>query len=363
MRSRPAALFLVSLAACGGDDTSTPPFTSAPAVTSIAQTTGSSTGSTSTTSSSGEAAGSGEGTSTGGTALDMGSMPDFGPAKPEGCKGKIDLLFLISRDGTMQHEQAAVVKSVPGFFDVIDSTFADFDYHIMVANPDGDWGGWYCELPEVCGKFGDCGPYGGDYMCGDWMKLTPCEEVVGAGVLFNAGGGAVGHPCDLDGLRYITSEQDDVFDKLQCITKVGVNGDEPRFGDAIIAAMSDEMNGPGGCNEGFLRDDALLFIAIIADGDDQDDSKSKPPVWYDAVVAAKGRADSVVVLGVIPQPLADPDNPCSPYDPDPTNNEISIFGNMFPYYTEGDTCAPDYAPIFKAAAEKVALACEQFIPQ
>ncbi|HEY8379882.1 MAG TPA: hypothetical protein VIK91_25500, partial [Nannocystis sp.] len=255
MKGRLQPLLVLSVAACAGDEAGKSAFASGPQPqeTWVASTTGgssTSTGSTSTTTAAdmGEAVGSEtEGSSSGSEPmLDVGSMPDFGSAPPEGCKGKIDFLFLISRDGTMQTEQASVVKSEPGFFEVIQSMFADFDYHIIVANPDGGWGGWYCEYPEICGKLGNCGPEGGDYMCGDWMKLTPCEEKVGAGILFNAGGWATGHPCDLDGLRYITSDQDDIFEKLQCITKVGTTAGEPTFGSAIIAAMSEEMNGPGG---------------------------------------------------------------------------------------------------------------------
>lgn len=55
----------------------------------------------------------------------------------EGCKGKIDFLFLLARNGTMITEQQQLLASLPGFIKTIEETFADFDTHLMVANPDG----------------------------------------------------------------------------------------------------------------------------------------------------------------------------------------------------------------------------------
>ncbi|HEY8378333.1 MAG TPA: hypothetical protein VIK91_17675, partial [Nannocystis sp.] len=100
----------MSVAACAGDEGGKSAFASGPQETSVASTTGgasTSTGSTSTsttsttTADSGETVGSETGVSSSEPMLDVGNMPDFGSAPPEGCKGKIDFLFLISRDGTM----------------------------------------------------------------------------------------------------------------------------------------------------------------------------------------------------------------------------------------------------------------------
>ncbi len=45
---------------------------------------------------------------------DLGGAPDFGDGKPVGCKGKIDFLFLISREWTMHEEQQQLLASFPG---------------------------------------------------------------------------------------------------------------------------------------------------------------------------------------------------------------------------------------------------------
>jgi hypothetical protein len=46
------------------------------------------------------------------------------------------------------------------------------------------------------------------------------------------------------------------------------------------------MNAPGGCNAGFLRDDALLMVTFIGGYDY--DSKGNPDLW--AIVCSRPRA-------------------------------------------------------------------------
>ena len=65
----------------------------------------------------------------------------------------------------------------------------------------------------------------------------------------------------------------------------------------------------GGCNEGFLRDDARIHIIFISDEDDHSPGWDKGDKNYwqtytDAIVAAKGDANQVVFSGVI-GPLPD----------------------------------------------------------
>jgi hypothetical protein len=81
-----------------------------------------------------------------GSCATSGAAMDFGPVQPPGCKGKVDLLFVISRLGTMVTEQTQLLASFPGFIDTIEQKLEGFDVHIMTANPDGIWPGFgYCE--------------------------------------------------------------------------------------------------------------------------------------------------------------------------------------------------------------------------
>ena len=346
--------------ACGGERSSG--FSTGPGVTSAPASTSTSDASSTTAaeSSSGSTSAS---SSTG--VFDTGLPPDFGDHQPLGCRGKIDFLFLISRLGTMRTEQEQLLASLPGFIDTITATFPDFDSHIMVANPDGTWSGWGCETPEVCGKTGTCGPNAPDYVCGPdtWQTVTKCDETLGAGLLFNAGPYATNHPCELfGGHRYITIPgEPDPAAAFDCIARVGTYGPPPPMGEALVAAVSPAINAPDGCNAGFLRPDALLVVTLITDVEDQK-SWTTPADWYEALVAAKGDPDSVVMLAILAQMHAQIPPPGCAYDDDDKQRVRDLI-NMFPYHAEGDTCAPTYVPFFEKAAALVGDACGSFIPQ
>lgn len=73
------------------------------------------------------------------------------------------------------------------------------------------------------------------------------------------------------------------------------------LGAAFTAALEPEINGPGGCNEGFLRDDALLFVTFVSDTPD-DTSPGTPEQWAAQAIAAKhGDPNAIVILGIVAQ--------------------------------------------------------------
>lgn len=280
--------------------------------------------------------------------------------QPAGCKGKIDFLFLIDSEFTMQSEQEQLLASLPGFITTIEKTFPDFDVHILVANRDDSWSGWKCESGNWCGKYGHCGDNAESYACGSWELIGPCDDALGAGLLFNAGSHATNYPCELaGGNRYIMlpGEPDPVA-AFDCIARVGTS-DGWIMGDAIVAAVSPALN-DGGCNDGFLREDALLVLTTIGDTEDVD-SKTQPAAWYDAIVAAKGDPNSAVMLAITAQPLVGPEQPgCTDND---GYAKIRHLNEMFPFHAEGDICAPSYVPFFQEAVELVGEACDSFIPK
>jgi len=366
---RNATLAALVLATCG--DPSPPGFSTGPVVTTAPSTgTSSTSGSTSSTGPVDDSAGPGsaEGMSTG-VLRDVGATEDFGPVQPEGCKGKVDLLFLISRLGTMKTEQTQLLASFPGFVATIQEKLVDFDVHLMVANPDAYWPGWSCEEAWWgCPMYAPtCGPLAEDYQCNVFPTLiTPCDDTLGAGLTFNAGAYAANRPCELfGGNRYIVSGEPNLADALECIAKVGVSGGDPPMGDALIAALAPKINADGGCNAGFLRDDALLVVVFINDTYDTE-STSWPYQQYNAIIAAKKDPNAVVMLGVVPQPVEEGQQviPECVYDSDDNDKgKIRDLIDRFPNRAYGDVCAPSYAPFFDQAADLIGEACGQFIPQ
>ena len=364
----PILAALVLAAACG--DATPPGFATGPGVTSVSATTsGSSTGGdTSSTGPADDSAGSSAGASTSAGTLDVGTVMDFGPVQPPGCKGKVDLLFLIARTGTMKSEQAQLLASFPGFVDTIEEKLEGFDVHIMAANPDGNWPGYVCQYqPEGCKmNWPECGEWAEGYDCTTYPDLvTLCDVELGAGLIFNAGAGAANRQCNLHGgNRYIVSGEPNMDDALECIAKVGWSGGSGPWGEALVAALSYNLNKPGGCNAGFLREDALLVVTFISDKYDNH-SLTWPYQWYDKIIAAKKDPSAVVMLGVVPQPHVDGEpyaEGCTYHAPGETSKMNDLI-DMFPYHAYGDICAPSYAPFFDGAAGMIGEACGSFIPQ
>ena len=355
VRPRIVSWLLVVLG-CQPSAVDTSPFTTAPPVTTPDASSGGSTradtaDSSSTTgaelsTSSGSASGSGASTGAVST-FDVGTMIDFGPDKPAGCEGKIDFLFVISRYGGMKYFQTQLLDAFPKFIDTIEAKFADFDYHIMVVDGDELWGLSTCD--EQCPV--QCVP---DYPC-DYMP-TACDTTMGAGVVFPAGTDAPNKPCEIDGgLRYMTKGQTDLKGTFACAAQVGSSG-RGWMGEALTAAVLPGINGPGGCNEGFLRSDALLMVTLISNtydyGEKPFGSTGTPETWAAAVLAAKNDdPEAIVMLSILdayPQ-CEKQDNTCK-------------MVKMFPHHLLFDRDASDYGPAFDNASDLVADACADFVP-
>jgi hypothetical protein len=265
-----------------------------------------------------------------------------------GCRA-VDLLFVIDNSGSMEDEQANLISSFPGFIDAMkDQLSEDLGYHVGITTSD---------------------LYAGNVDC-------PFE---GALITQTAGGGASNAPCGpyASGARYMT-ESDDLAAKFSCAGQVGIEGDgDERPMQTMLAALAN----PGGCNDGFLRDDALLVVVIITDEEDDheqvgctgtvnvdpsDGSAGEPDQWFDQLVAFKGGDErKVVVLSLVgPQGLA----AC----PELQKCEGGIVGaevagriidftERFTYGFVGPVCEP-YGPFFSDAISSIVTACDDFTP-
>lgn len=377
--SHPRLLLLAMISACQAPASGTSGFSTAPAITTasasstddsaVDSSTGPSAGSSSTSAGS-DSNESGVGESTTQPVLDLGIMPDLGDGKPVGCKGKIDLLFVISRTGLMAGLQTQLVDAFPKFIETIESKFDDFDYHIMVIDGDDDWGSETCneDCPVLDCKIGDpccwvnpepewigkpCCTASEDYPCEYLDGLPDCETRMGAGTLFPAGTSASNKLCPIDsGRRYMVKGQKDLPGTFACVAQIGSSG-KGKLGEALTAAMQKNINGPGGCNDGFLREDALLMVTFIQGNPDHGgggtDSDDFAEDWAKAVLDAKhGVPESVVMLT-----FASPD--WEPYD------EIWKMAKMFPYRKIHGSIFDDYGPAFAEATTLVETACAGFV--
>ena len=126
--------------------------------------------------------------------------------------------------------------------------------------------------------------------------------------------------------------------------------------DALLAALKPQMNGPGGCNDGFLRDDALLVITFISDDPNFED-QGKPQDWYNAVVAAKkGDPNAAVVVGFTPAFASCPGTAT------PKGSHWAEFVAKFPFNLHASVCDGDYSTTFAKAVQVIDEGCDGYVP-
>jgi len=139
--------------------------------------------------------------------------------------------------------------------------------------------------------------------------------------------------------------------------------------EAMVAAVTSSTDAYA-CNEGFLRDDAILVVTFITDEDDapSDGSSGTVEGWKQALVSAKfGDESAIVVLGL----FGDNDQPnaiCPPFDPDAASGAepsprlkqfVDAFGD---HGVAGSVCADSYQQFFLDAVGIIDTTCEEYVP-
>lgn len=337
-----------------------------------------------------------EATAESSTGTDATDGPDSGidPDADVGCDA-VDFLFVIDNSGSMADEQQQLIDSVPGFVAAIEERLpaGTGTYHIMVTDSD-PWvyGGCEdacteaatCESQSADGSC-DCGypcalrelcTGGGDYVCGQ-TEPGQCEDILGAGVTHPRGRDASNVDCNFaSGRRFISSGEPELASAFDCAARVGTNSS---LGEKPMEAMVQALTGDGdvaACNEGFLRDNAVLVVVVITDEDDngpnaddlEGDSVGSPQAWRDALVQAKnGNEQAIISMALIGD--ADVEGSiCQPLDPmtfegaEPAPRIREFTGLWGDHGIVGSVCADSYVEFFQSAVETIGSACDEFVP-
>ncbi|MEX1362208.1 MAG: hypothetical protein AB1Z98_03735 [Nannocystaceae bacterium] len=251
---------------------------------------------------------------------------------------KIDFLFVIDNSGSMSDEQERLIDGFPGFIAGIEESIAQYDYHLMVVTV-------------------DAAPTG--------AEDDPCDQQFGAGRVIASDGTECGLP---PGQRYADTQTEDLTALFECVADVGTEGSGQELPIWGMAQAITEQNLPGGCNEGFLRDDAILVVTVISDEEDDEgiDSPGGPQVWKDVVVSAKnGDETAVVMLGLVGDTDLR-DGVCQPFDMMGGGAEgaprLREFIESFSRGSWASVCLDDFVPFFNDAVIDVGEACEEFVP-
>jgi hypothetical protein len=287
---------------------------------------------------------------TAGPKFDLPPLPDAGTTMPDaGCQ-KVDVLFVIDNSGSMLDEQQNLVNSFPDFVAEMQAKLVDTEsYHVGVITSDGNG------------------------------FNTPGCNMHGALVTRTGGTGSSNQTCApyASGKNYM-DETDQLGPKFACAGQVGTEGDgneQPMY--ALGQALTPAINGPGACNDGFIRADALLVVVVITDEEDdheveacaqdpQSGSPGEPADWFNAVVSAKaGLEQNVVVLALTGpvQPACPALNKCQGgIDGAEVAARVVAFTQMFTYGSVGQICAPSYKQFFSDAIGTIDSACDNFTP-
>ena len=266
---------------------------------------------------------------------DAPTAPDAGAAPP-GCN-KIDFLFVIDNSLSMLQEQSNLTASFPGFMQVVGGSVQARDHHILVVDTDG-WDGE-----------------------GTQADAAQCDDTLGAGKRSGAGN----DDCGIQGSqRFIVQGQPNLAETFSCLAQVGTFGD---FGeqpmDAMLRAISAPENGAGGCNTGFLRDDAILVVVLVTDEDDTR-SAGQAEAWRQALLNAKqGDERAVVVLGFVGDDNVEgglPGGPCPLLSVSFGAPELQRFVSLMPLGSLASVCAENYTPFFEQAVSSIQSACDGF---
>ncbi len=304
-------------------------------------------------------------TSTGSAPPDLPEFETLGPVK--GC-GKIDILFVITDGGSLINEvdkirlaaDAKVVRDAGnGFIAAMQEQAADYDLQVMVIKGDPEW-------PSTNGPESCCGKQDkpcdalGPYPCGGaWEDFTQCDRTLGTGVRYPTGYMASNRDCKLaGGHRYITEAQDDFATAFDCILNVGRSGAGQQHLGGMVKAVGPTLNGPDGCNAGFVRPDAMLVVVLITDEQDIK-SPGTPEGLAASLIAAKaGYTDGIVVVGLLNSVDSDDKDQCA----DAPWERERMFVEGFPNHVIASFCAPDLGAELSEAIEVIQTACEKFVP-
>lgn len=264
------------------------------------------------------------------------------PPGDEGCT-KVDLVFVIDNSESMSGEQANLIASFPGFIDAMQQTLADADsYHIGITTTDDNSSNMAGCRTDGTLVTATAGENSSNQQCGPYLEGS-----------------------------YMT-DLDDLDSTFSCAAQVGTGGipfERPM--DTLRAAVGPTHQGPGGCNEGFIRDDALLVAVIITDEEDhlqseviQNGSEGEPADWFSDLVALKGGIEeNIVVLSLVGTPAP---NACPVNGGDHEGAEVAAriieFTNLFTHGSVGDVCAASYEGFFLEAISVIDVACDGFVP-
>ncbi len=236
---------------------------------------------------------------------------------------EVDFLFVIDNSNSMADNQDKLAAQYDAFIDGFVATVDRLDsIHIGVVTTDE-----YTHNSAACGGLG--------------------------GLVVETGGAhSSGRACGpyAEGHNYMT-DADDLDEAFRCAADVGTDGSgKEATVTAGIAAISSPMTDSGQCNDGFVRDGALLVLVIVTD----EDADLDPLFAISALTEAKGGNENDLVVVALAN---GPDSGCKIDAHGQIAYGLADLIGLFRYGFLGPICAPDYGAVFTDAVAVIEAAC------
>jgi hypothetical protein len=295
--------------------------------------------------------------------LDDGSS-STGEVGPTFRCNNVDFVFVVDNSPSMTDEQQFLAAGVPGFVSAMQNALPSvMSFRVGVIDTDS-----YPGLGTLEDPLEGCDPEAMD-------DCTACDYQLGAFLAKPESASDPATDCAFStGTRYMDGTSETFANEFGCAALVGAVGNpiEQQVG-ALVAAVSEDLNAEGACNEGFMRDDALFVFLVISDEEDNHDSPpapqggsmGEPQDWFDAVVAAKGgREANAVGLGLVggSPKFGDCADLSQGVDGAEQSSRLVDFVERFPTHFVGSVCSEGYGDFFQEALVRVSEGCANFIP-
>ncbi|MEX1367346.1 MAG: vWA domain-containing protein [Nannocystaceae bacterium] len=203
----------------------------------------------------------------------------------------VDVLFVVDNSGSMEDDNAQLIPAFANVDELVGNLVdGPCTYHLGVTTTEiaPDFQPARCQQRGALSRAGAiCDPWADDPEHPPWVSET------------------------------------DSLNLLGCLLAVGTNYDtDEKQLQTVLEALGDVQQGPGGCNEGFMREGVPLIVVLITDEDDDDDSADPfespertgsaggPNSWWNELTAIKDPSE----LGMVVLASTDPGT-CDPWTP------------------------------------------------
>jgi hypothetical protein len=237
----------------------------------------------------------------------------------------VDYLFVIDNSASMADNQRKLIDNFGAFVQQVESSLDTVDsLHVGVVTSDA-----YAYNSSECRGLG--------------------------GLVTKTGGqGSSGRACGpyAEGHPWMT-EADDLLTSFACAAQVGIGGSTY---EQPLTAAADAIDGvpsrEGQCNDGFVRDDALLVVVVVSD----EDEPGAGGRLAEAMTRAKnGYRDNAVLVGIVNVP----GETCGLGGHASWATETVDLAESIEHGFVGSICDDDYTATFAAAVDVVREACGQ----